>query len=126
MLPRAFLTLVCSFFKIGLFTIGGGLVIIPLIQREMVTRGWMTTEQFLDIIRPSLLHTHLTNFLHSFMPSKITSSQFHHTPHKFHITLHNPLWHSTIPSLQVRLPSWSPKVVSAPTHGGALTSLLVL
>ena len=50
MLPRAFLTLVCSFFKIGLFTIGGGLVIIPLIQREMVTRGWMTTEQFLDII----------------------------------------------------------------------------
>ncbi len=50
MIVRAFLVLAYSFFKIGLLTIGGGLVIIPLIQREMAVRGWMTTEQFLDII----------------------------------------------------------------------------
>lgn len=50
MIARAFLVLSYSFFKIGLLTIGGGLVIIPLIQREMAVRGWMTTEQFLDII----------------------------------------------------------------------------
>lgn len=47
---RAFWILIYSFFKIGLLTIGGGLVIIPLIQREMLARNWMTTEQFLDII----------------------------------------------------------------------------
>ncbi len=47
---RAFMILIYSFFKIGLLTIGGGLVIIPLIQREMLARNWMTTEQFLDII----------------------------------------------------------------------------
>lgn len=39
-----------SFFKIGLFTLGGGLVIMPLIQQEMEKHNWLTTTQFLDII----------------------------------------------------------------------------
>ena len=30
-----------SFFKIGLFTLGGGLAIISLVQQEMVGRGWL-------------------------------------------------------------------------------------
>ena len=47
---QTFLILIYSFFKIGLLTIGGGLVIVPIIQREMAIRGWMTTEQFLDIL----------------------------------------------------------------------------
>ena len=38
---QTFLILIYSFFKIGLLTIGGGLVIVPIIQREMAVHGWM-------------------------------------------------------------------------------------
>jgi chromate transporter len=38
------------FFKIGLLTVGGGLAMIPIIQHEMVSRGWLDTQQFLDIL----------------------------------------------------------------------------
>ncbi|MEA4956086.1 MAG: chromate transporter [Pseudoflavonifractor sp.] len=39
------------FFKIGLFTIGGGYAMLPIIQREVVeTKQWMTDEEFLDAI----------------------------------------------------------------------------
>jgi len=44
-----FLKLACVFFKIGLLTIGGGLAMLPIIQHEMVSRGWLTNQQFLDI-----------------------------------------------------------------------------
>lgn len=40
----------CSFFKIGLFTLGGGLAIVPLIQQEMAANNWLETSQFLDIL----------------------------------------------------------------------------
>ena len=39
-----------SFFKIGLFTLGGGLAIISLVQQEMTGRGWLTNAQFMDIL----------------------------------------------------------------------------
>lgn len=39
-----------AFFKIGLFTVGGGLAIVSLVQQEMLARGWLTNEQFLDIL----------------------------------------------------------------------------
>jgi len=38
------------FFKIGLFTIGGGYAMIPLITEELVGHGWMTTAEIADII----------------------------------------------------------------------------
>ena len=38
------------FAKIGAFTIGGGMAMIPLIQNEIVRRGWMKEEDFPDII----------------------------------------------------------------------------
>lgn len=39
------------FFKIGLFTIGGGYAMLPIIQKEVVeTKGWMSDEEFLDAI----------------------------------------------------------------------------
>ena len=44
-----YLTLFLTFMKIGLFTIGGGYAMLPLIQREVVDRGWMTKEEFIDI-----------------------------------------------------------------------------
>ncbi len=43
--------LFASFFKIGAFTFGGGLAMIPLIQREAVEKqGWVTDEDILEIV----------------------------------------------------------------------------
>lgn len=40
-----------AFFKIGFFTIGGGYVMLPLIQKEVVDNNkWLTDEEFLDAI----------------------------------------------------------------------------
>ncbi len=39
-----------AFFKIGLLTVGGGLAMIPIVQHEMVSRGWLNSQQFLDIL----------------------------------------------------------------------------
>lgn len=39
------------FFKIGLFSIGGGYAIIPLIQEQVVkSTGWISEKMFTDII----------------------------------------------------------------------------
>jgi chromate transporter len=42
-----------TFFKIGLFTFGGGYAMLPLIQEEMISHGWLTLEQFMDIVAVS-------------------------------------------------------------------------
>ena len=42
-------TLFLAFMNIGMFTIGGGYAMLPLIQREVVDRGWMSKEEFIDI-----------------------------------------------------------------------------
>jgi len=40
-----------TFFKIGLFTIGGGYAMIPLIEAEVVDKKqWLSKEEFLDIM----------------------------------------------------------------------------
>lgn len=40
-----------TFLKIGLFTIGGGYAMLPLMEREIITRhSWLTAAEFLDII----------------------------------------------------------------------------
>lgn len=40
-----------AFFRIGAFTFGGGLAMIPLIQKEAVeTHEWITDEQLLEIV----------------------------------------------------------------------------
>lgn len=45
------LTLFLTFFKIGLFTIGGGYAMIPLIRTEVIDRhGWMTLDQFTEFV----------------------------------------------------------------------------
>lgn len=38
------------FFKIGLFTIGGGYAMIPLITRDLVQNGWMSISEVTDVI----------------------------------------------------------------------------
>ena len=39
-----------TFFKIGLFTIGGGYAMIPMITREVTAKGWATLETVTDFI----------------------------------------------------------------------------
>lgn len=39
-----------TFTKIGLFTIGGGYAVIPLIEREIIAKGWLTTDEFYEIL----------------------------------------------------------------------------
>lgn len=39
-----------TFFKIGLFTFGGGYAMIPLIQTEVISRGWMDVDTFYNFI----------------------------------------------------------------------------
>ena len=45
-----FLRLFLVFFKIGLFTIGGGHAMIPLIMQDVVAEGWLTEEILIDFI----------------------------------------------------------------------------
>lgn len=48
---KLFFELFLTFFKIGLFTIGGGYAMIPLIEREVVERKkWIEREKFLDVL----------------------------------------------------------------------------
>lgn len=44
------LKMLWSFFKIGLFTIGGGYAMIPLIREDLVSNGWMTATEITDVI----------------------------------------------------------------------------
>ena len=48
-----YLALFISFFKIGLFGFGGGLAILSLIQMEVESHGWMTQQEFVDIVAVS-------------------------------------------------------------------------
>ena len=49
-----YLQLFWSFFKIGIFTIGGGMAMIPLIQDVVVDKKkWMTSEECVDCIAVS-------------------------------------------------------------------------
>lgn len=38
------------FTKIGLFTIGGGHAVIPLIEQEIVKRDWLSKEEFYELL----------------------------------------------------------------------------
>ncbi len=45
-----YLQLFISFLKIGLFGFGGGLAILSLIQHEVLAYGWMSEQEFVDIV----------------------------------------------------------------------------
>ena len=48
-----YLTLFLTFLKIGAFTFGGGYAMLPLIQAEVVSHGWMTEQALVDFIAVS-------------------------------------------------------------------------
>ena len=44
-----YLQLLCSFFKVGIMTFGGGYAMLPILQREIVdNKGWATEEELVD------------------------------------------------------------------------------
>ena len=46
-----YLQLFWTYLKIGTFTLGGGYVMLPMIEREVVQRrGWIDSEEFLNMI----------------------------------------------------------------------------
>ena len=46
---KKFFDLYITFAKIGTFTIGGGLAMMPIMQRELIERrGWLTEEELID------------------------------------------------------------------------------
>ena len=45
-----YLYLFLEFFKVGLFTFGGGYAMIPLIKEVVLSRGWMDEAHFIDMI----------------------------------------------------------------------------
>ena len=45
-----YLILFWTFFKIGLFTIGGGYAMIPMINDEVISREWLTESELLDFM----------------------------------------------------------------------------
>lgn len=48
---RLYWQLFYTFFRIGLFTIGGGYAMIPLIEKEVVgVRKWLSEKDFLDML----------------------------------------------------------------------------
>ncbi len=42
-------TLFITFTRIGAFTIGGGYAMLPLIEREVINKGWISKEDFIDL-----------------------------------------------------------------------------
>lgn len=47
------LDLFATFFKIGLFTFGGGYAMLPLIQQEVLSKGWAAEEELVNFIAVS-------------------------------------------------------------------------
>ncbi len=45
-----YIDLFWTFFKIGLFTIGGGQAMIPMIMTNVVNKGWLTENELIDFI----------------------------------------------------------------------------
>lgn len=46
-----YLELMIAFFQIGMFSFGGGYAVLPLIEQQIIeNRGWMTPEQFVDVL----------------------------------------------------------------------------
>lgn len=48
-----YLELFLTFFKIGLFTFGGGYAMLPLIQKEVLANNWLTQEELVDFVAVS-------------------------------------------------------------------------
>lgn len=48
-----FLELFWTFFKIGLFTFGGGYAMLPLIQKEVAAHNWLSSDELVNFVAVS-------------------------------------------------------------------------
>ncbi|WP_290053085.1 chromate transporter, partial [uncultured Muribaculum sp.] len=48
-----YIKLIWAYMKIGLFGFGGGYAMLALIEREIVTPGWITKQMFTDVVAVS-------------------------------------------------------------------------
>ena len=48
-----FLEMFLTFFKVGMFTVGGGYAMLPFIQSEVLAHGWMSEEAIINFIAVS-------------------------------------------------------------------------
>ena len=65
---RLYWELFISFFKIGLFTFGGGYAMLPLIQREMQKHKWATEKEILNYyalsqVTPGIIAVNVSTFI---------------------------------------------------------------
>jgi len=66
---KEYLTILYTFLKMGVFTFGGGYVIIPVAERELIKkRGWVTMEEVMNFftvsqIMPGLIGVNLSIFV---------------------------------------------------------------
>ncbi len=50
-----YLELFLTFFKVGLFTFGGGYAMLPMIREEVISHGWLSQSELIDFL---YRHTH--------------------------------------------------------------------
>lgn len=65
---KIYFELFWSFFKIGLFTFGGGYAMLPIIQKEVVCKGWATDDEILDYyaigqVTPGIIAVNVSTFV---------------------------------------------------------------
>lgn len=65
---KKLLNLFLIFSKIGLFSIGGGYVMLPMMRREIVGRGWLTDEELINYFAiaqttPGIIATNTATFV---------------------------------------------------------------
>ena len=68
-MDKFYITAFRSFFKIGLFTLGGGYAMIPVIEREVVDKyRWVERDEFIDIVAvaqscPGVMAVNMSTFI---------------------------------------------------------------
>lgn len=97
-----YLKLIWSYLKIGLFGFGGGYAMLALIEREIVTPGYISEQMFTDIVAISQMTPG---------PIGINSATYigYVAPHTVDPSLSSPLWGllgSVLCTLVVVLPSF--------------------
>ncbi len=65
---KLLLSLFSAFFKVGLFTFGGGYAMLPLLQKEIVSRHWATDDEILDYyaigqVTPGIIAVNVATFV---------------------------------------------------------------
>ena len=67
--------LIKTFFKIGIFTLGGGYAMIPLIEEEVVNRHkWVSKDEMLDL--SFLIILVIAMFFHQFKDNAVVAAMF--------------------------------------------------